>query len=200
MQTVELAFGRRMSHQDIHLPLIRRIAAGDEAALGALHRAYGQCLYAFALRITGDAGLAEDVVQESLVIIWQKAGKFRGESRVLTWLLGIVHHKSLNMLRNIRRRPAFPIREADAVPDETAGPDERASRLEQSRLLRDGLQRLSPEHRAALELVFYQGLSLEETARVCGCPVGTVKSRLRYAKNALRGELSRAGLAAEDIR
>jgi RNA polymerase sigma-70 factor (ECF subfamily) len=80
------------------------------------------------------------------------------------------------------------------------GPTSAHPGREQSRLLRDGLQRLSLEHRTVLELVFYQGLSLDETARVCGCPVGTVKSRLSYAKNSLRGELSRAGLAAEDIR
>ena len=66
-------------------------------------------------------------------------------------------------------------------------------------MLRRGLGELSVEHRSVLELVFYQGLSLQETADVCGCPVGTVKSRLSYAKQALRGELARQGLSAEEI-
>jgi RNA polymerase sigma-70 factor (ECF subfamily) len=118
---------------------------------------------------------------------------------VLTWLLGIVHHKALNAVRSLHRRPAVSLHEAAEVPDSASAPDERASRREQSRSLRDGLRRLSAEHRTVLELVFYQGLNLEETARVCACPVGTVKSRLSYAKEALRGELRRAGIAAEDI-
>ena len=64
--------------------------------------------------------------------------------------------------------------------------------------MRAGLDGLSLEHRLALELVFYQGLSLNEVAEGCGCPVGTVKSRLNYAKASLRGVLSRAGRNAED--
>ncbi|TLN16772.1 sigma-70 family RNA polymerase sigma factor, partial [bacterium] len=68
---------------------------------------------------------------------------------------------------------------------------EQAQRSQQSAWLRRGLQQLSPEHRAVLELVFYQGLSLQETAEVCGCPLGTVKSRLSHARRQLRGLLSR---------
>jgi len=63
----------------------------------------------------------------------------------------------------------------------------------------EGLSMGELEHRLALELIFYQGLSLQEAAEVCGCPVGTVKSRLNYAKASLRGALSRAGLMAEDV-
>ncbi len=75
-----------------------------------------------------------------------------------------------------------------------------ALQSDQRRLLHDGLAALTPEHRAVLELVFYQGLSLEEAAGVLDCPLGTVKSRLNYAKAALRGILNRAGVTAEDMR
>ncbi|RPJ47835.1 MAG: sigma-70 family RNA polymerase sigma factor, partial [Chloroflexi bacterium] len=75
-------------------------------------------------------------------------------------------------------------------------PEERVQLEEQTRRVQLGLQSLSAEHRAVLELVFYQGLSLKETAEVCGCPVGTVKSRLSYARRQLKDVLSRT----EDIR
>lgn len=200
MQTLELTLERRMAQPENHLILIRRIAAGDEAALGALYDACGQRLFAFALRITGDPAAAEDAVQESLVIVWRDARTFRGESRVLTWLLGIVHHKALNTAAAMRRRPTGCMNQAAAVPDSAPGPEAHAARQERRELLRDAMQRLSVEHRTVLELIFYQGLSLAETARVCACPVGTVKSRLSYAKTALRGALRRAGISVEDIR
>jgi RNA polymerase sigma-70 factor (ECF subfamily) len=171
------------------LELIRRIAARDEAALRELYAAYGQRLYAYALRLTGDPAVAEDVVQDALVVTWQSAGRFRGEGRVLAWLLGIVHHTALKSLRH-RSQPLSDEMQ-ERLPDAGPALEEAAQAAEQSRALRRGIDSLSPEHRAVLELVFYQHLSLEETAAVCGCPVGTVKSRLSYARQHLRGLLSR---------
>ncbi len=177
--------------------LIRQIAAGQEDSLRRLYDAFGQRMYVYALRITGDPATAEDAVPESLVAVWQGAGKFRGESRVHAWLLGITHHKALNLVRG------RVIDSLEAVPQDPPAsgplPDEQAAAREQRRLVRAGLEKLSLEHRLVLELVFYQGLSLNEAAEVCGCPVGTIKSRLNYAKASLRGALSRAGLNAEDV-
>jgi RNA polymerase sigma-70 factor (ECF subfamily) len=177
--------------------LLKRIAKGDEDALRWLVDCYGQRLYAYALRLTGSPTAAEEAVQESLVAVWQGAGRYRGEGRAVAWLLRIVHHKALNSMRG------RPVDSLDEKQDEVAAaeplPDELVSRGDQQRMLKDGLAKLSPDHRAALELVFYQGLSLEEAASVLACPVGTVKSRLNYAKTALRGALSRAGMTAEDL-
>jgi RNA polymerase sigma-70 factor (ECF subfamily) len=188
---------RNVPAVDSDRDLVRQISAGSEDALRKLYAAYGQRLYAYALRITGDPAAAEEAVQESLVAVWQGAGRFRGESRTIAWLLGIVHHKALNQIRG------KPVDSLEAQPlDPPAGdplPDELAAAQEQRRLVRAGLERLSLEHRLVLELVFYQGLSLNEVAEVSGCPVGTVKSRLNYAKASLRGALSRAGLNAEDV-
>lgn len=193
---MEISLKRIMTVSSPENDLLPRIASGDEDALHQLYTAYGQRMYAFALRLTNDSALAEDVVQDSLVAAWQGAARFRQKSRVLTWLLGIVHHKALNALR---RRPTSPMASITEMPDEAPRPDEQASHNEQSHLLRHSLQNLPLEQRTVLELVFYQGLSMEETAQVCDCPVGTVKSRLNYAKTALRGALTRAGLNEEDI-
>lgn len=178
-----------MAHAEPDSQLLQRLAAGEQAALNELYAAYGQRLYAYALRLCGDPAGAEDVVQETLVTVWRTADRYRGEGRVAAWLLGIVHHLAL---KTLRRRPLPLTAEMeDSLPAPGASPEAQAQVNDQARWVQQGLQSLSPEHRAVLELVFYQGLSLEETARVCNCPPGTVKSRLSYARQHLRGILSR---------
>ena len=183
------AWPAAMALSETDLILIRRIVSGDEAALRDLYAAYGQRLYAYALRLVGDPAQAEDVVQETLVSVWRSAGRYRGEGRLLAWLLGIVHNLAL---KSIRRQPIPLSAEMEAIlPDPGDSPEELVQAGERSRWLQRGLDSLSTEHRAVLELVFYQGLSLAEAAEVCGCPTGTIKSRLSYARQYLRGVLSR---------
>jgi RNA polymerase sigma-70 factor (ECF subfamily) len=179
-----------MTELEGDITLVQRIAAREDAALRELYAAYGQRMYAYALRLTGDPALAEDVVQDALVAVWRAAKTFRGESRLLSWLLGIVHHTALKALRG---RPALPLSEdlEDNLPARGPLPEETVQASEQNQLLKDGLNQLSAEHRAALELVFYHEMSLNEAAEVCSCPVGTIKSRLSYARKQLRGLLRR---------
>jgi RNA polymerase sigma-70 factor (ECF subfamily) len=198
MLEVRLERSKFIPHTDRELA--RRLAAGDAQAVNDLIAAYGQRMYAYALRLTGDSARAEDVVQESLLAAWHGAKRFRGSGSLIAWLLGIVHYRAMDSFKK-----AGPTMEDQLVEDNTVlaagGPllEDLTARSEQRRLLRAGLMRLSPEHRAVLELVFYQGLSLQETAEVCGVPLDTVKSRLNYAKASLRGILNRAGFAAEDL-
>ena len=190
-QLSQTAKGQRpvTSKQECDLDLIRRIANEDESALRELYAAYGQRMYAYALRLTASPATADDVVQDTLIAVWQSARSFRGEGRVLAWLLGIVHHTAMKGLRHIHQ----PITEEMEIvlPAPTALPEERIQTKEEVHSLQKGLKSLSPEHRAILELVFYQGMSLNEVAEVCHCPLGTVKSRLSYARRHLRGILSR---------
>lgn len=180
--------------------LIREIAAGNEDALRALYETYGARMVALALRITGDPFSAEEAVQESLVAAWQGARRYRGESRLIVWLLGIVHHKALNQVRGRMRSAQTALEEGPQEPPDSAPtPDEQAALSDRRSQVQAGLQTLSPEHRLTLELVFYQGLTLNEAAEVCGCPVGTVKSRLNSAKASLRGALHRAGFTSETL-
>lgn len=170
------------------LDLIRRMTAGDENVLREIYAAYGQRLFAYALRLTNDHATAEDVTQETLVIAWRTVGKFRGDGRLIAWLLGIAHHTAMKAVRHT----AEPIESIEeSVPEGQASPEEQVQTEEMKRWVRKGLQDLSTEHRAVLELVFYQGLTLNEVADVCQCPLGTVKSRLNYARTHLRGVLSR---------
>jgi RNA polymerase sigma-70 factor (ECF subfamily) len=171
------------------LELISRIAAKEENALHELYLVYGQRLYTYALCLTSDHAQAEDVVQDTLEAVWRSAGSYRGDGRLIAWLLRIIHHTASKSLRH----RLIPISEEmeDNLFAEEPQPEEQAQSNEQSRLIRQGLRQLSPEHRLVLELVFYQGLNLNEIAEVCHCPIGTVKSRLSYARQQLRGVMSR---------
>jgi RNA polymerase sigma-70 factor (ECF subfamily) len=179
---------QNMTEQDLDLDLLRRMQAGDDDAVRELYARHGQRLYAYALRLTNDPATAEDVTQSTLVTAWHTAHKFRGEGRLIAWLLGIVHHTAMKTIRNA---PQFLDETEETIPETMPSPEEQAQIGETKHWVRQGLQSLSPEHRAVLELVFYQGLPLNEAAEVLNCPLGTVKSRLSYARQHLRGVLSR---------
>jgi RNA polymerase sigma-70 factor, ECF subfamily len=195
---MEIALSQLMSATDPDRELIRRLAAGEEAALRTLYATHGRRLYAYALRLTGQPAVAEEVLQDSLLAAWNGARSFRGEARALTWLLGIVHRQALNATRR-KQLPTRELAEASEVAGEGAGPEAQVQTVEQRRAVRIALAGLSREHRAVLELVFYQGQSLAEAASICGCPVGTIKSRLSYAKARLRDALTNWGVRPEDL-
>ncbi|KAA3646558.1 MAG: hypothetical protein DWQ07_10145 [Chloroflexi bacterium] len=197
MPMLEIALGKMTEQHIDDAHLLRLISKGDEAALVTLHERYGGQLYSYALRILKDHHVADDVLQDSLLVIWQKAGTFRKEGSVRAWLFSIVHNKAM---KTFRGRASSPLDETalETIPSEFETEESKLSQ-ERSSLLRAGLDGLSVEHRTVLELVFYQGMTMKEVAQVCNVPVGTVKSRLNYAKNGLKGSLSRAGMTMEDL-
>ncbi|MGE5591079.1 MAG: RNA polymerase sigma factor [Bacillota bacterium] len=168
--------------------LLHGIARRDPRSLAELQKRHHARLWGYIARRVGDRQLAEEVEQDVWLAVWQQAGRYRGDSRVSTWLLGIAHHKAMSALR---RRWPQPV---DAVPDQPADPgwqpEARLDARETRAALAAAIGRLSPLHRATLDLVLGHGLSLEETARVMGCPVGTVKSRLSYARKYLARDLA----------
>lgn len=182
---------------DSDITLLQQIAGGEEDALHGLYTAYGQSMYVYALRLLRDPSSAEEAVQESLVAVWQGAKNYRGESRLITWLLGIVHHKSLNLLR---KRVDLSLDDQQTIfPSTEELPGHQVETRDRLRLVQEGMQQLPLEQRSALELVFFHHLSMDEAARVLDCPTGTVKSRLFSARNALKGVLTRQGYRLEDL-
>ena len=171
------------------LDIIRRMTAGDDDAMRDLYALYGQRLYAYALRLTNDPATAEDVTQGTLVAAWRSAGAFRGEGRLIAWLLGIVHHTAMKTLRGETQSLDDAVEEI--ASQDQPSPEEQAQTMDERRRVRQGMQSLSAQHRAVLDLIFYQGLSFREAAQVLNVPVGTVKSRLSYARDPLRGVLAR---------
>lgn len=169
--------------------LITRIAAGEREALTDLYLCYRQPLFAFLLRLTPDYGLAEELLQDTLVAVWRSAHSFQGRSSVQTWLLGIARRQAHNTLRQ-RGLPLADESELLTLP--TRDPEPEALTL--AKATRDELaaaiNRLAPVHREILALTFGHELSYPELARTLGIPVGTVKSRLSNAKRTLRALLT----------
>ncbi len=169
--------------------LLRYITRGNSLAFNCLYERYGQRLYAYALRLTENPAQAEDILQESMLIVWRKSAAYRGEGSVQAWLLSIIRNKCMQLYR---QKPTESIEGSDLdFADDALSMEKDISQQDERSRVREALQRLSPEHREVLELVFYQGLNQKEIAQVCRCPLGTVKSRLSYARQQLRGILTR---------
>ena len=192
-----MAVNGPVSVADRDRELVDRLAARDERALREIYATYGRRLLAYAARVTGTVERAEEVVQDSILAAWAKPRSYRGDGSVLSWLLGIVRRRALSAVR--RRQPAIAdLDVAREIGSPEATPQAECEARERALVLRQALARLSPDHREVLDLVFYQGLDLAEVAAVCRCPVGTVKSRLHYAKTRLRSVLVEQGMETSE--
>jgi RNA polymerase sigma-70 factor (ECF subfamily) len=166
--------------------LLAAHVAGDAEAFGTLFTRHRDRLWAVALRTMGSPEDAADALQDGMISAFRRAGGFRGEAAVTTWLHRVVVNACLDRLR------AAKVRAADALPDdleEYAGrgalstaasdpaPDDAAVAAERRRLVLDALGTLPAEQRAALVLVDMEGYGVAEAAEILDCAVGTIKSR-----------------------
>ena len=168
-----------------------RIADGELAALEDLYDRYKTMAYSIAYRITNDATLAEDVVQDAFLGAWRNAARYiEGRGSVKTWLLSIVHHRAIDAIR--RRRPTTELPELETVlPAALTMPDvwaEVSASLD-AETVRGALAGISDVQREALELAYFSGLTQIEIAERTGTPLGTVKSRMRLGLLAMRRSL-----------
>ena len=168
-----------------------RIADGELAALEDLYDRYKTMAYSIAYRITNDATLAEDVVQDAFLGAWRNAARYvEGRGSVKTWLLSIVHHRAIDAIR--RRRPTTELPDVEtAVPSALTLPDvwaEVSAGLDAA-MVRSALESLSDVQREALELAYFGGLTQAEIAERTGTALGTVKSRMRLGLLAMRRSL-----------
>lgn len=186
-------------HEADDATLLRAHVAGDPVAFGVLAARHRDRLWAVALRTMGNPDDAADGLQDGLVAAFRRAGSFRGDAAVTTWLHRVVVNACLDRLR------AMKVRAADPLPDdldEHAGrgavtasrgvvdPADEAVTGEQRRRVLDALATLAPEQRAAVVLVDMEGYSVAEAAEVLDCAVGTVKSRCSRARAKLAGVLA----------
>ncbi|WP_162909583.1 RNA polymerase sigma factor [Aggregatilinea lenta] len=167
--------------------LLNAIAQGDTHALEALYVQHGLRLLHYLVGQLGDPALAEEVLQDVMLAIWQQARRFRGESRVTTWMLAIARHHAISARRRQKAPPGIlPDHAVSSAPP----PLDTLIRRDECEAVREALHSLPDDQRETLELVFYHGLSGPEAARVLGVAHGTVKSRLHRAKASLQKLLS----------
>lgn len=165
--------------------LVRRIGRGDQAALATLYRALYPRLSRFLLRIHRDANAIDELVNEVMMVVWQKAAATEPRSRVSTWVFGIAYRRALKAgERGMRRAPEQSIDDAPAL--QLGAADGTLEHLESAELAALAMQALSPEQRAVMELVYHEGLNYAEIASVLDCPENTVKTRMFHARRKLR--------------
>jgi RNA polymerase sigma-70 factor (ECF subfamily) len=169
--------------------LIAAVVRQRSEALATLYDRYGGIALGLATRIIGDRGQAEDVVQEAFLTLWRQAGAFQqGRGAVHTWLLSIVHHRSIDV---IRKRTSAPSEPFDIIKHDVATGDawtDLYAHLTQTQI-RDALQQLPDEQRQTIELAYFGGLTQQEIAYRLGAPLGTVKGRMRLALQKLKASL-----------
>jgi RNA polymerase sigma-70 factor (ECF subfamily) len=176
---------------DADRAVLALVTAGQLDALQELYDRYRTMAYSIALRITSDASLAEDVVQDAFLGVWRNASRYiEGRGSVKTWLLSIVHHRAVDAIRRRRPTTELPDRE-DVPPPALRAPDlwnDVAAGLDRAAIAR-ALATLSDVQREAIELAYWGGLTQSEIAERTGAPLGTVKSRVRLGLLGLRAAL-----------
>jgi RNA polymerase sigma-70 factor (ECF subfamily) len=182
--------------RDDDSPLVERAKAGDEAAFEALVRRHQDRAFAVALRLVRQREDALDIAQEAFVRAYQSLPGFKGEARFSTWLHRIVVNLGLDHLRRRTTRDAGEYQDSRALEDAardvvapTPDPQEAAEAKETRRQIQEGLAALPPEQRLVLLLREIDGLSYKEIAQSMRCSIGTVMSRLHYARRKMQARL-----------
>ncbi|HLH90435.1 MAG TPA: sigma-70 family RNA polymerase sigma factor [Xanthobacteraceae bacterium] len=173
--------------------LIGRIAKGDRLAMQVLFARHHVRVYRFVLRLVGNPTVAEDLISDVFLDVWRQADKFEGRSAVSTWMLAIARFKALSALR---KKPDEELDDetAETIEDTSDNPEVTLEKKDKSAVLRQCLEKLSPEHREIIDLVYYHEKSVEEVAEIVGIPENTVKTRMFYARKKLAELLQAAGV------
>ena len=181
-----------MTASDTDKQLVQRAQRGDLRAFDLLVLKYQGRIAALVSRYVSDAGEVEDVTQEAFIKAYRALGKFRGDSAFYTWLYRIAANAAKNHLVAKGRRPAADATIEDAegfdeggLLSESASPEALAMGGELAEVVESALNALPDELKAALMLREFDGLSYDDIADVLGCPVGTVRSRIFRAREAI---------------
>ena len=165
------------------LDLLQRVATRDRVAFNALYAKYHPILSRYLTRIVRRPEMVEEVVSDTLFVVWQKAEQFEGRSKVSTWITGIAYLKGIKAIDRLRLQPEQQVAPADVEAMEE--PQGLIGRLGLSDWLGAGLDAISADQRSVIELTYFQGRSYQEIAEIMDCPVNTVKTRMFHARRRL---------------
>ncbi|SPE27572.1 RNA polymerase sigma-E factor protein [Burkholderiales bacterium] len=163
--------------------LLQRIAAGDRAAFESLYRCYFPRLTRFLERVLRRPHAVEEVLNDAMLVVWRKAASFNGQSKVSTWIFAIAYRRALKAMQRFDDPVEF---DAEQAVSTLPGPDRALMQRELAAALDRAMACMSAEHRAVVELTYYQGHPYREIAQIMGCPVDTVKTRMFHARKRLR--------------
>lgn len=168
--------------------LLARIASGDLQAFERLYRLYQPRLTRFLTTLLKRPQLIEEVLDDTMMVVWQTSGNFRGSSKPSTWIFAIAYRKAYKA----KARWPDPVEdpEFDTRVSRDPGPDEELHHQRQRTALMKAMDQLSPDHRAVVDLTYFHGMGYREIANIVDCPVDTVKTRMFHARRRLKQAMS----------
>jgi RNA polymerase sigma-70 factor (ECF subfamily) len=175
--------------------LAARLKRRDPQALADLYDRYSRLAYSLILRIVRDAGIAEDLTQETFLRVWNRAQAFDSDRGTIgPWLLAVARNRAIDYLRSSSGKLALSTHEMTETeaPILFANLEQEMVSADDARRIREALAKLSVNHRTVIELAYFEGLSQSEMAQKLGQPIGTIKTWTRAALKSLRGELGMA--------
>ena len=194
-----VASPERRQEADADLEIVRQVQAGDVASFDRLILRYRERVYGIVYNMTSNREDAADLTQDAFIKAFQSIHRFGGQSSFFTWLYRIAVNSTLSHLRRVKLRSFFSLERVDAEEPiskeiiaaltDKAGAERDTYVRELQEKLNDAMQKLSTKHRTVVTLFEIDGLSHQEIAEVMDCSVGTVRSRLHYAKQLLQSEL-----------
>lgn len=165
--------------------LLGRVATEDTDAFEQLYRLYSPRLQRFVRGITKQPMLIDEILDDTMLVVWRKAYTFNHGSKVSTWILAIAYRQALKKLRRNGISVDFDTSELPETLS-AAGPEDELQQQELHAHLDIALATLSAEQRAVMELTYYFGYACREIAEIVGCPVDTVKTRMFHARRKLK--------------
>jgi RNA polymerase sigma factor (sigma-70 family) len=172
--------------------LVERLRRRDLRAFEQLYKAHHGRMSRFLLNMLRRPQLVEEVLNDTMMVVWDKIGDFQGASKLSTWMFGIAYRQGLNALRRLDE----PVEDERSVGLESheATPEKRAGESRSRKALAEAIDGLSPAQRAVVNLTYFQDCGYREIAEILDCPVDTVKTRMFHArrnlKQSLAGELA----------
>jgi len=166
--------------------LLKEIGQGKQSAMRELYGAFSRKIYAYVLNHLRNPAEAEEIVVDTMHEVWKHPDRFRGQSKLSTWLIGIARNKMLTALRQREAEHDDVDELADEIPSDEPGTFDVLAQKQRREGVRRCMDKLSEEHRECLHLVFYEGMSVAEVADVQRCPENTVKTRLFHARQKIK--------------
>jgi RNA polymerase sigma factor (sigma-70 family) len=180
--------GAERSSDASDVVLISRVCAGDLRAFESLYRLYHPRLTRFLGLMTSRRPVVEEVLNDTMLVVWRRCGSFNGQCKLSTWIFAIAYRTAMKALRG--RDDPVDDSLFDDTPSDEPNPEQRRSQRETVAAIAQALEGLSTEQRSVLVLTYFHDLPYAEIAQIIDCPVDTVKTRMFHGRRRLRALLS----------
>jgi len=174
--------------QDPEAILIARVIARDQSAFQQLYDRHRPGLARFLIRHTRRPALVDELLNDTMLAVWNQLADFEGQSKLSTWMFAIAYRKATRAMG--RSDDPIDADDHELGASDEPGPEENTDRRLANRALRKALEQLSPDHRTVVDLTYFHELGYREIAEIMDCPVDTVKTRMFHARKYLKKILS----------